>query len=159
MSDSSYPANSTAEREITIARIVDGSCARVFEAFTDPRQVALWWGPDGFTNTVKEMDVRPGGVWRFDMHGPDGVNYPNKIVYEEVAHAQRLTFLHGDDVEGDAHSSHVTATFTDEAGKTRVTMCTLFDTVEERDRVATEYNAIENGKQTLERLAKFLEPA
>ena len=58
--------------------------------WTDPEHVAKWWGPTGFTNTIYEMDVRPGGVWRFVMHGPDGIDYQNKIVYIEVVKPERL---------------------------------------------------------------------
>jgi len=72
------PSTSPAtEREITLSRLFDAPREVVFDAWTDPRQIAAWWGPDGFTNTIQEMDVRPGGVWRFVMHGPDGVDYPN----------------------------------------------------------------------------------
>jgi uncharacterized protein YndB with AHSA1/START domain len=52
---------STADREIVITRVFDVPRERVFEAFTDPAQVGHWWGPTGFTTTIHEMDVRPGG--------------------------------------------------------------------------------------------------
>ena len=53
-----------------------------------------WWGPRGFRNTIQEMDVRPGGHWRFVMHGPDGRDYPNHVVYVEVKRPERLVFKH-----------------------------------------------------------------
>ena len=61
----------TAEREIVATRVFDASRELVFNMWIDPKHVAQWWGPKGFTNTIQEMDVRPGGVWRFIMHGPD----------------------------------------------------------------------------------------
>lgn len=78
----------TADREIVISRLIHAPRELVFKVWTDPKHVAHWWGPNGFTNTIHEMDVRPGGVWRFIMHGPDGVDYPNKIVYKEVVKPQ-----------------------------------------------------------------------
>ena len=72
-----------AEREISITRLFDAPRELVFEAWTDPEQVVQWWGPHGFTTTIHEMDVRPGGVWRFIMHGPDGTDYDNRVVFEE----------------------------------------------------------------------------
>jgi uncharacterized protein YndB with AHSA1/START domain len=67
-------------------------------------------------------------VWRFIMHGPDGVDYPNKIVYLEIAKPERLVYDHGD--EGQPGYFHVTITFADENGKTRLTMRSLFATAE-----------------------------
>ncbi len=159
MAGSSNTAGSTADREIIITRLLDAPRAIVFKAWAEPSQVARWWGPTGFTNTVTEMDVQPGGVWRLVMHGPDGVDYPNKMIYKEVVQAERLVFLHGDDVDGDAGEFHVTVTFDDEGGKTRLTMRSLFKSAAERDKVVKEFHAIEGGNQTLDRLAQFLTQA
>ena len=79
-----------AEREIRITRVFDAPRELVFEAWTDRDQVVEWWGPHGFTTTIHEMDVRPGGVWRFVMHGPDGTDYNNHVVFEEVVEPERL---------------------------------------------------------------------
>ena len=87
-------ASSRAGREITVTRVISASRETVFEMWTNPKHIAQWWGPRGFTNTIEEMDVRPGGVWRFVMHGPDGVDYPNKIVYREVVRPERLVYSH-----------------------------------------------------------------
>lgn len=65
-------------------RTIDAPRDLVFDAWTDPAHVGQWWGPDGFTTTTHEIDIRPGGVWRFTMHGPDGVDYPNEIAFEEI---------------------------------------------------------------------------
>jgi uncharacterized protein YndB with AHSA1/START domain len=53
---------SDAEREIVLSRVFDAPRKMVWEAWTDPKQVAQWWGPNGFSTTIEEMDVRPGGV-------------------------------------------------------------------------------------------------
>src|SRR6266852_4602923 len=78
------------DREIVITRLLDAPRELAFQAWTEPQHVAHWWGPNGFTNTIHEMDVRPGGVWRFIMHGPDGTDYKNEIVYVEVVKPERL---------------------------------------------------------------------
>ncbi|HEX4578251.1 MAG TPA: SRPBCC domain-containing protein, partial [Edaphobacter sp.] len=65
-------AGSTVDREIVFMRVFDAPRRMVWEAWTDPEQVGLWWGPRGFSTTVQEMDVRPGGLWKLVMHGPDG---------------------------------------------------------------------------------------
>ena len=147
-------ASPIADREIAITRTFDAPCELVFEAFTDPKHIVEWWGPDGFTTTTIEADIRPGGVWRFIMHGPDGVDYNNVIQYVEIVPPERLVYEHGDGA-GEIHFSAV-VTFADEDGKTRVTMSSLFPTAEARDYVVREFHAIEGGKQHLERLSEFL---
>jgi uncharacterized protein YndB with AHSA1/START domain len=144
----------TADREIVITRVLDAPRNLVFDAWTDPKHIGSWWGPRGFTTTIHHMDVRPGGEWRFMMHGPNGVDYPNKIVYLEIAKPERLLYDHGD--EGQPGYFRVTVTFEDQGKKTKLTMRSLFTTVAERDHVIREYHAIEGGNQTLDRLSEHL---
>ncbi|WP_406701241.1 SRPBCC family protein [Singulisphaera sp. Ch08] len=144
------------DREIVITRVLDAPRELVFEAWTNPKYVAQWWGPNGFTNTIHEMEVRPGGVWRFTMHGPDGVDYPNKIVFLEVVKPERLVYTHGEDGADDSGQFQVTVTFDEQGGKTTLALRSLFATAAERDKVVEEYGAIEGGNQTLARLAEFL---
>ena len=147
-------AISTTEREIVLTRLFDAPRERVFEAWTDREQVAKWWGPNGFTTTIREMDVRPGGVWRFVMHGPDGVDYDNRTTYREVIPPERLVYKYEDEAE--APGFEATVTFEDRNGKTLVTMRSLFPSAEARDYVVREIGAIEGGNQTLARLGEFL---
>ena len=142
---------STADREIVTTRVVDAPRERVWKAWTDREQVAKWWGPDGFTNTIHEMDVRPGGVWRFVMHGPGGVDYQNKSVFEEIIEPERLVYRH---VSGPTFQA--TATFDEQGGKTTVTTRMLFETAAERDRTVKVFGAVEGAKQTLGRLAEHV---
>lgn len=137
-------------------RVFDAPRELVFKAWIDPARIAQWWGPDGFTTTTHEMDVRPGGVWRFVMHGTDGVDYPNRIDYGEVVEPERLVYVHGDDGEGAQAPFHVTVTFAEQAGKTELTMRSVFESAAERDRVVDEVGAIDGGNQTLGRLAEYL---
>jgi uncharacterized protein YndB with AHSA1/START domain len=70
--------------EIVSSRIVHAPRELVFTAWTDPRHLANWWGPAGFTNTFYEFDLRPGGRWRFIMHGPEKGNYPNECEFIQI---------------------------------------------------------------------------
>jgi uncharacterized protein YndB with AHSA1/START domain len=142
---------STADREIVTTCVVEALRARVWKAWTDPQQVAQWCGPNGFTNTIHEMDVRPGGVWRFVMHGPDGVDYQNKSVFDEVVEPERLVYTH---VSGPKFQA--TATFDEQGGKTTVTVRMLFETAAERDRTVKVFGAVEGAKQALGRLAEHV---
>ena len=79
MTTNSSPV-AASDRTMVTARTIDAPRDLVFEAWTDPIHIARWFGPTGFTTTVHEMDVRPGGIWRFIMHGPDGTDYDNRVV-------------------------------------------------------------------------------
>ena len=149
-------AKSSADREIVTTRLVDAPPERVFDAWTDPEQIVQWWGPSGFTTTTSKMEVKPGGVWRFVMHGPDGRDYQNKITYLEVVRPERLVYRHGGDEDLEPVSFHTTVTFTPQNYKTLITMRAVFATAKGRGRVATEYGAVEGAKQTLDRLEQHL---
>jgi len=88
-------------RSIIGVRELDAPRDLVFAAFTDPKHLAQWWGPNGFTTTTHSFDFRPGGVWRFVMRGPDGRDYQNRITFEEIVPPERIVYRHGgsDDVE------------------------------------------------------------
>jgi uncharacterized protein YndB with AHSA1/START domain len=156
MNQRSNAAAGMADREIVIARTFDAPRELVFDAWIDPKQIVQWWGPSGFTTTTHAMDVKPGGVWRFIMHGPDGTDYKNKIVFIEIVRPERLVYRHAGDEDSEPVRFHVTVTFAEQGGKTRLTMRSLFETAEERDNVVNKYGAIEGGNQTLERLAGHL---
>jgi uncharacterized protein YndB with AHSA1/START domain len=141
----------TTDRAITATRIFDAPRDLVFEAWTDPHHIAQWWGPNGFTNTIHSMDVRPGGEWNFIMHGPDGTDYKNRIVYREVVRPERLVYDH---VSGPLF--HATVTFEAQGDKTKLTMEMLFESAELRNRVAEEFGAVEGLNQTLGKLGAHL---
>jgi uncharacterized protein YndB with AHSA1/START domain len=109
--------------EIVSTRVFGVSRERLFEAFSDPRQLAHWWGPKGFTNTFEEFDLRPGGAWRFTMHAPTGAEYHNASEFIEVAKPERIVFRHVRPV----HDFQMTMTFADEGGGTRLTWHMLFE--------------------------------
>ena len=76
--------STTPDCEIVSSRIVNASVELVFRAWTEPSHLKNWWGPDGFTNTFTEFDLRSGGKWNFIMHGPDKGNYLNECEFIKV---------------------------------------------------------------------------
>ncbi len=156
MTEPMTPETSTADREIVLTRLVNAPPALVFEAWTNSEHVSRWWGPRGFTTTTHEMDLRPDGVWRHTMHGPDGVDYPDRIIYREVVRPERLVYDLGSDLEDDPGQIHVTVTFDDREGKTCITMRLVFASAAEREMVVEQHHAIEGGNQHLDRLEEYL---
>ncbi len=154
--DATATQSATADREIVLSREFDAPRELVWEAYTDARHLPHWFGPNGFTLTLHGMDVRPGGMSRYTMHGPDGTDYPNRQVYQEVVRPERLVYLHGGDVDDDPGAFHVTVRLDDlGGGRTRVTQRMLFATAAQREGVVS-FGAIELGNQTLRKLAEYL---
>ncbi len=146
----------TSGRELVITRLINAPRELVWKVWTDPKHIANWWGPNGFTNTIHEMEVKPGGVWRFMMHGPNGMDFPNKIIYSVVNKPERLEYTHTSDDKNDPNLFNTTVTFEDRNGKTYLTMIAIFATKEERDRVVKEYGAADGGIQTINKLEEYL---
>ena len=148
-------SNDSAREQVTIERVFDGATVDdVWEMWTTKDGFEAWWGPDGFVCTEKERDVRVGGVWRFDMTGPDGTVWPNRIDYREIVPESKLVMDHGDD--GGDISFLVTVTFDEQQdGKTVLTMRQLHPSQEARDG-GIAFGAVELGFQTLDKLAKRL---
>jgi len=134
-----------ADREIVGSRVFNVPRERLFDAWSDPDQLMQWWGPKGFTNTFHEFDMRPGGNWRFVMHGPDGTDYNNHSVFVEVVKPERIVFDH---VSGPHFQ--VTATFDEQAGKTLLTFRMAFKSAAECDKVKSY--AVEANEQNFDRL-------
>jgi uncharacterized protein YndB with AHSA1/START domain len=129
----------------------------VFEVWTDPKHLSQWWGPDGFTTTTSAFDMRPGGLWRFVMHGPDGRDYENRITFDEIVSPEFIRYHHGggDDVE--PVQFHTTVTFEVLGPKsTRLTWRAEFPSAIERDRVIKDYGADKGLTQTMARLADYV---
>jgi uncharacterized protein YndB with AHSA1/START domain len=122
---------STADREFVHSKLIDAPRERLFRAFAQPEHLAQWWGPDGFSNTFDTFDLRVGGHWRFVMHGPDGTNYPNEMLFRELVAPERVVLEH----LGSVHHFFLTITLTEQAGKTLVGWRQVFDTVEHKESV------------------------
>jgi len=137
-------------------RLVAAPRDLVWSVWTDPKHLGKWWGPDGFRTTTSAFEFKPGGVWRFVMHGPDGRDYDNRITFDEIGKPEWLRYHHGggDDVE--PVQFRTTVTFDDLGGRTRVMLRGEFPSAEERARVIREYGADKGLAQTLARLAEYV---
>jgi uncharacterized protein YndB with AHSA1/START domain len=144
--------DAASERELVLSRRLDAPRARVFDAWLDPGHIGQWWGPNGFSTDIDEMDVRVGGVWRFTMHGPDGTDYRNRIVYTEVQRPERLGYEHGD---GAAPWFNAEVTFAEEGEGTLLTLRMICKSAQQLEEMK-QSGAEEGGAQTLERLARYL---
>lgn len=141
-------------KELRITRLYDAPVSAVWDAWTDPAQVAQWWGPRGFTLTTHSKDLRVGGTWVYTMHGPDGTDYPNRTVYHEVEPHRRLVYDHG--ASGDRPPLfRVTVTFTEVRGKTRMDMTMALPTPEAAAETAAFVKKA-GGNATWDRLAEHL---
>ncbi len=146
-------------RQIVSTRVFAVPRKRLWEAVTDPWQVGQWWGPKGFTTTMTEMDLRPGGYWRLVMRGPDGTKYPNEMVFTEVVPMERISVRLKGGREGGPPVEFVqTMTFTEEEGGTRFTITATFETAEQREENVRTYRSIEGAQQMFERLERHLAP-
>jgi uncharacterized protein YndB with AHSA1/START domain len=126
-----------ADRELVITRIIDAPRTRVFEAWTNPQQLAQWWGPHGMTTPLCEMDLRPGGIFRTVMRDAKGVEYPNEGFFVEIVEPERISFT--DKLDEDGRPSReafmlAIATFEEHEGKTKLTARALHYTDANRDK-------------------------
>jgi uncharacterized glyoxalase superfamily protein PhnB/uncharacterized protein YndB with AHSA1/START domain len=143
--------SNTAERELTISRLLNAPRELVWEVWTKPEHIKNWWGPTGFTNTIFSMEVKPGGVWDFIMHGPDGTDYKNKSIYKEIIKPERIVFEHV------SPKFIATITFEEKNGKTLLTWNMLFETKEQFEKVVKTFKADEGLKQNIVKLEDYLQ--
>lgn len=148
-------ARRSSSNEIRITRVYDAPVRAVWDAWTDPDQVGKWWGPRGFTLTTHSKDLRAGGSWRYTMHGPDGVDWPNATRYHVVEPLSRLVYDHGG-TDDTPPLFRVTATFTETAGKTTLDLCFTLPTPEAAAETA-RFIKQAGGNATWDRLAEHLE--
>lgn len=146
------------DREIVVSRVIAASRATLFAAWTEVRHLARWFGPHGFTTTTRSFEFRPGGVWDFDMHGPDGTTYANHIEWGEIMPPERIVYVQGARAD-DPDAFAGTVTFRDVAGGTEIVLRTRFNTKEQRDMVVERYGAVEGAVQTLGRLSAYVTEA
>ena len=141
--------------EINLQRIYDAPVKLVWEAWTDPQQVAQWWGPRGFTLTTQSKDLKAGGSWVYTMHGPDGVDYPNKTTYYEVDKYKKLVYDHGAN-DNQPALFRVTVLFSEIKGQTHMDMTMSLATAEAAKEIKKHIKAA-GGNSTWDRLAEYLD--
>ncbi len=140
---------------LTHTRMLDAPRELVWEVWTNPEHIKEWWGPNGFSLTTKSMTVTPGEVWDFTMHGM-GRDWENKIEYVEVKRPSLLSYKHTGGESEDYHFT-VSVFFEELDGKTLLTMQSVFKSKEIIEELNRKVNAIEGGKQTLNRLENYIQ--
>ena len=141
-------------RQIVMSRVFDAPRKRVFEAYTDPKLIPLWWGPRAHTTRVDRMEVRKGGKWRYVSRDTDGSEYAFRGEILEIVPQERIvTTFEFEGMPG--HISRDTAIFEDVGGKTRVTITSQFDSLEDLEGMLA--SGMETGaRETWDRLAELL---
>jgi uncharacterized glyoxalase superfamily protein PhnB/uncharacterized protein YndB with AHSA1/START domain len=144
--------NNTADREIKISRLFNAPVDLVWEVWTSPEHIKNWWGPNGFTNTITKMDVKPEGEWDLVMHGPDGTDYKNKSIFKEVVKHKKLVYEH---ITGPKFIA--TVEFESQGDKTFIQWQMLFETKEDLIQTVKTFKADEGLRQNIEKLNAYLE--
>lgn len=143
--------SSTADRELRLSRKLNAPIDLVWEVWTTPEHIANWWGPNGFTNTIHKMDLKPGGEWDLVMHGPDGTNYKNKSIFKEIVLHKKLVYEH---VTGPKFVA--TIEFQEQGDQTFITWHMLFESAEEFIQTVKTFKAEEGLRQNIEKLDVYL---
>ena len=76
--------STNSDNEIYSSRELNAPLELAYQAFANPIHLQKWWGPEGFTNTIHEFDLRAGGKWLLTMHGPENDNYENSSIFTKV---------------------------------------------------------------------------
>ncbi|MGO9607661.1 MAG: SRPBCC domain-containing protein [Candidatus Binataceae bacterium] len=146
-----------AERVLVITRVFDAPRSLVFKAWTQPDHLLRWWGPRGYTTSISEMDVRPGGAYRFRMRSGEGIDHYWYGVFREIVEPERIVWtciLEGPDGKSISAETLLTVTLEEHEGKTKLTLHqAVFGTVEVRA-------AHSNGwSDAMDRLAEYVASA
>ena len=142
--------NNIKDRELLLTRTLNAPIDLVWEAWTNPEHIAKWWGPNGFTNTITTMDMKPGGEWNLVMHGPDGKDYKNHSIFKEVISHKKIVFDHV------APNFTATIEFEARGEQTHLTWHMLFETVEQFIQVVKTFKADDGLKQNVDKLNAYL---
>ncbi len=145
------------KQEILMTRVFNAPREMVFKAYTDPKHIAQWWGPKGVTITIDQMELRPGGIWRYVEHDAEGQEFAFHGVYHAIRGSEQLVYT----FEFEGMPGHVlleTVTFDEQDGQTRMTDKMVFQSVEARDGMLG--SGMETGAtESMDRLAELVEKA
>ncbi len=162
------------DRELVLTRTFDAPRKLVYKVWTDPKHITKWWGPQHFTAPVCEVDLRPGGAYRYVMRSPDGMDFPVSGKFIEIVSGERLVYSDDSfeqkdmwktllgkslpDVDFSTIQSIITVTFEDDGDGTKLTLITRFVSNEVRDAML-QMQMAEGWTQSLEKFAKELKAA
>jgi uncharacterized protein YndB with AHSA1/START domain len=144
------------DREVVISRVFDATPELLWKAWSDPKHLHRWYGPAGYTTTTQEFAFVPGGTWRFVMHGPDGTDTPNTVVFRELAPPSRLVYDNSWERPGFRLEFTIAVTFVAEGGGTRMSFHFTFADAEALRIATEEYGVRQGGAQTLERVEEWV---
>lgn len=139
------------QKELHTTATFNAPLVLIWEAWSDPEKIIHWWGPNGFTTTLHQMDFREEGEWKLTLHGPDGINYPNRSVYKEIIPLKKIVFEH--------FNPHFLATVLFESNEdgTEMQWNMLFDSAEQYEIIVKAHKADEGQKQNIERLNNYIQ--
>jgi uncharacterized protein YndB with AHSA1/START domain len=136
--------------EIYSSRELNAPVNLVYQAFADPLHLEKWWGPEGFTNTIHEFDLRPNGKWLLTMHGPEKGNYENTSVFETVEPNKLIAWRRLSKPLFNMEVKFEKLSFT----KSRISFRMIFNTVEECNKMKTY--VVPNNEENFDRLERLL---
>jgi uncharacterized protein YndB with AHSA1/START domain len=142
-------------RSIVFSRLIDAPRELVFEVFTTPEHLARWYGPEGFSITTHAFDFRIGGVWELTMHGPEGRDFPNRIVFDVIDPPGRIVSHHAS-ADGQIIGHETRVVLEAEGGKTRLEWRNVFSSIAERDHIVRNYGAEQGLIDTVTHLADYV---
>lgn len=145
-------SSSTADRELIISRVLNAPIELVWEVWTNADHIKNWWGPNGFTNTISKMNLKPGGEWNLVMHGPDGRDYKNKTVFKKIVKHKKIVYEHVS-----APKFTATIEFEKQGAKTFLKWQMLFETKEEFIQTVKTFKADEGLKQNVSKLESYIQ--
>jgi len=155
--DNAFVSKWDIDREIVLSRVINAPRELVFSAWSDPSHLPQWFGPSGFKIATQEIDIRVGGLWRFEMTAPNGQRYSNRMVFLRIDRPYRIELDHGADKDDDPARFRVIITFDEQSdGKTIVTLRQLHPSKAQRD-ATIGFGAVELGYQTLDKLAQHVQ--
>jgi uncharacterized protein YndB with AHSA1/START domain len=125
----------TVEPVIMMSRMFDAPIEKVWACFTTPEHVEKWFGGEGFSNKVLEMDVRAGGLWKQVMRVPSGMEFPLEYVYVEVNRPTRLVWQNVDHGKrkGPPPTNQTAVTLEAQGNRTKWSMVATFSSIADRD--------------------------
>jgi uncharacterized protein YndB with AHSA1/START domain len=138
-------------RTMAATRILNAPRDLVWKVFTEPEHIKHWWGPNGFSITTDKHEMRAGGEWNFTMHGPDGTDYRNEMVFVELVPNERIVFSHGPFPKFQMHIE-----LTDLGDKTELRWRNVFEDDQEFKQAVEVFHAVEGQQQTIGRLSEYL---
>jgi len=144
------------ELKVVMERTFDAPREAVFKAFTDPRAIPQWWGPRRLTTTVENMDVRPGGLWRFVQRDADGNVYAFHGVFKAIDPPKLVSMTFNFEGIPRDHELVQTLTLEDFGGRTRVRSVATYANLEDLDGMVA--SGMESGAtESWERFAELVE--